>query len=221
MRFAMINGRDQNVVAAFIRLKVSTTITMRQGGYQTAEGLCVAELADKLRPETPLFRWIGDGARSVQTSAPDRHANTSGGPPNVPSDGSYLVAVEVLEQHHDVGAVRALLGHARLATTQIRMNIGPARLKGAVGFCLSRSSRFSHFPTRSSRISRCSPRPLRKWPVAAAGKGARKQRLPEPADERADLLTAHQPQFTIAAVQASSREWFQPWFLRLSESSAV
>ena len=33
---------------------------------------------------------------------------------------------------------------------------------------------------------------------------------------RAHLLTAHQPQFTIAAVHASSREWFQPWFLGLS-----
>jgi hypothetical protein len=37
--------------------------------------------------------------------------------------------MEVLEQHHDLEQVRALLGHARIDTTQIYTSIRPAQLK--------------------------------------------------------------------------------------------
>jgi site-specific recombinase XerD len=36
-----------------------------------------------------------------------------------PHDLRHGVAVEVLERHHDLEQVRALLGHARIDTTQI------------------------------------------------------------------------------------------------------
>lgn len=42
--------------------------------------------------------------------------------------------MEVLEQHHDLEEVRALLGPARIDTTQIYANIRPAQLKRAVAF---------------------------------------------------------------------------------------
>ena len=41
---------------------------------------------------------------------------------------------EVLEQHHDLEEVRALLGHARIDTTQIYTTIRPPQLKRAVAF---------------------------------------------------------------------------------------
>lgn len=36
-----------------------------------------------------------------------------------PHDLQHGVALEVLEQHHDLEEVRALLGHSRIDTTQI------------------------------------------------------------------------------------------------------
>jgi site-specific recombinase XerC len=42
--------------------------------------------------------------------------------------------MEVLEQHHDLEQVRALLGHARIDTTQIYASIRPPQLKRAVSF---------------------------------------------------------------------------------------
>jgi site-specific recombinase XerD len=42
--------------------------------------------------------------------------------------------MEVLEQHHDLEEVRALLGHARIDTTQIGAHIRPPQLKCAVAF---------------------------------------------------------------------------------------
>jgi site-specific recombinase XerD len=44
------------------------------------------------------------------------------------------VAIEVLEQRHDLEEVRGLLGHARLDTTQIYTAIRPRALKRAVAF---------------------------------------------------------------------------------------
>ena len=44
------------------------------------------------------------------------------------------VAVEVLEQRHDLEEVRALLGHARIDTTQIYTRIRPPQLMRAVAF---------------------------------------------------------------------------------------
>jgi site-specific recombinase XerD len=42
--------------------------------------------------------------------------------------------MEVYEQHHDLEEVRALLGHARIDTTQIYTTIEPSQLKRAVSF---------------------------------------------------------------------------------------
>jgi site-specific recombinase XerD len=44
------------------------------------------------------------------------------------------VAVEVLEQRHDLEEVRALLGHTRIDTPQIYMRIRPPQLQRAVAF---------------------------------------------------------------------------------------
>ena len=51
-----------------------------------------------------------------------------------PHDLRHGVAMEVLEQHHDLEEVRALLGHSRIDTTQVYANIRPAQLKRAVAF---------------------------------------------------------------------------------------
>jgi site-specific recombinase XerD len=51
-----------------------------------------------------------------------------------PHDLRHGVAMEVLEQHHDLEQVRALLGHARIDTTQIYTSIRPPQLKRAVSF---------------------------------------------------------------------------------------
>ena len=51
-----------------------------------------------------------------------------------PHDLRHGVAVEVYEEHHDLEEVRALLGHARLETTQLYAQIRPATLKQAMEF---------------------------------------------------------------------------------------
>jgi len=48
---------------------------------------------------------------------------------------AFLIAMEVLEQHHDLEQVRALLGPARIDTTQIYTSIRPPQLKRA-GHCM-------------------------------------------------------------------------------------
>ena len=42
--------------------------------------------------------------------------------------------MEILEQHHDREAVRAMLGHTRIDTTQTYARIRPAELKRAMEF---------------------------------------------------------------------------------------
>lgn len=51
-----------------------------------------------------------------------------------PHDLRHGVAMEVLEQQHDLEQVRALLGHARIDTTQIYTMIRPSQLKQVVSF---------------------------------------------------------------------------------------
>ena len=51
-----------------------------------------------------------------------------------PHDLRHGVAMEILEAQHDLEAVRAMLGHVRLETTQIYAQIRPAQLKRAVEF---------------------------------------------------------------------------------------
>lgn len=95
-------------------------------------------------PETPLF-WSTWGRRSGgKTRAPMTGQNVwrlckvygrlIGYPMLKPHDLRHGVALEVLEQHHDLEQVRALLGHARLDTTQVYTTIRPPQLKRAVAF---------------------------------------------------------------------------------------
>lgn len=57
-----------------------------------------------------------------------------------PHDLRHGVAMEVLEQHHDLEEVRALLGHARTDTTHVYASIRLSQLNGAV----PRSGHFEH-----------------------------------------------------------------------------
>ncbi len=58
-----------------------------------------------------------------------------------PHDLRHGVAMEVLEQHHDLEQVRALLGHARIDTTQVYTSIRPPQLKRAVSFYEEQATR--------------------------------------------------------------------------------
>jgi site-specific recombinase XerD len=58
-----------------------------------------------------------------------------------PHDLWHAVAMEVLDQHHDLEQVRALLGHRRIATTQTYATIRPAQLKRAVAFYEDKAAR--------------------------------------------------------------------------------
>ena len=51
-----------------------------------------------------------------------------------PHDLRHGVALEVLEQHHDLEEVRALLGHSRIDTTQIYTTFRPPQPKRAMAF---------------------------------------------------------------------------------------
>jgi site-specific recombinase XerD len=64
-----------------------------------------------------------------------------GAPQLKPHDLRHGVAMEVLQQHHDLEQVRALLGHTRVDTTQIYATIRPAQLKRAVAFYEDKASR--------------------------------------------------------------------------------
>jgi len=98
--------------------------------------------------DTPLFwsRW--PGRRGVRRLKPlhgkniwrlcKTYGRQIGAPELKPHDLRHGVAMEMLEQHHDVEQVRALLGHTRLDTTQIYATIRPAQLKRAVSFSTRR-----------------------------------------------------------------------------------
>ena len=51
-----------------------------------------------------------------------------------PHDLRHGVAMEILEQHQDLEAVRVMLGHTRIDTTQTYARIRPASLKRAGEF---------------------------------------------------------------------------------------
>ena len=101
-------------------------------------------------PETPLF-WSSWGKRRVgRTRAPMSGKNVwrlckvygakIGQPTLKPHDLRHGVAVEVLEERKNLEEVRALLGHARIDTTQAYTTIRPAQLKTAVGFYENRAA---------------------------------------------------------------------------------
>ena len=104
----------------------------------------LAPECEALTPDTPLF-WSTWGKRTVgRTRAPmtpkniwrlcKTYGKLIGYPELKPHDLRHGVAVEVLEQRHDLEEVRALLGHARIDTTQIYTKIRPPQLKRAVAF---------------------------------------------------------------------------------------
>ena len=98
----------------------------------------------QIQPETPLF-WSAWGRRTIGKSRAPMHGKNIwrlcktygrliGYPMLKPHDLRHGVAMEVLEQQHDLEQVRALLGHARIDTTQIYTMIRPSRLKQVVSF---------------------------------------------------------------------------------------
>jgi len=97
-----------------------------------------------LTHDTPLF-WSEWGRRlQGKTQAPmdgkniwrlcKTYGRLIGYPMLKPHDLRHGVAMEILEAQHDLEAVRAMLGHVRLETTQIYAQIRPAQLKRAVEF---------------------------------------------------------------------------------------
>jgi site-specific recombinase XerD len=101
--------------------------------------------------DTPLFwsRWPGrHGERRVMPTQGKNiwrlcktYGRLIGVPELKPHDLRHGVAMEVLEQHHDLEQVRALLGHTRIDTTQIYATIRPAQLKRAVAFYEDKAAR--------------------------------------------------------------------------------
>ena len=99
---------------------------------------------EKVTPDTPLFRSTWGRRRVGKTRQPMAGKNIwrlckiygrlIGYPELRPHALRHGVAVEVLEQRHDLEEVRALLGHARIDTTQIYTRIRPPQLKRAVAF---------------------------------------------------------------------------------------
>ncbi len=106
---------------------------------------------EKVTPDTPLF-WSTWGRRRVgRTRQPiagkniwrlcKTYGRLIGYPELRPHALRHGVAVEVLEQRHDLEEVRALLGHARIDTTQIYTRIRPPQLKRAVAFYEAQAQR--------------------------------------------------------------------------------
>jgi len=106
---------------------------------------------DAVTADTPLFwsRWPGrHGVRRVMPIHGKNiwrlcktYGRLIGYPELKPHDRRHGVAMEVLEQHHDLEQVRALLGHTRIDTTQIYATIRPAQLKRAVAFYEDKAAR--------------------------------------------------------------------------------
>ena len=94
--------------------------------------------------DTPVF-WSSWGRRGIGKARQPMtgkniwrlckvYGRMIGAPMLKPHDLRHGVAMEVYEQHHDLEEVRALLGHARIDTTQIYTMIRPAHLKQVVSF---------------------------------------------------------------------------------------
>jgi len=123
----------------------------------------LAPSVQTLTPETPLF-WSVWGRRVIGLHrAPMTGKNIwrlcklyrklIGYPMLKPHDIRHGVAMEVLEQRHDLEQVRALLGHQRIDTTQIYTMIRPAQLKQAVSFYEEPARRMlASFPTNGSSM---------------------------------------------------------------------
>jgi integrase/recombinase XerC len=126
---------------------------------------------EKIDPDTPLF-FSSWGRRGVgKTRAPmigkniwrlcKVYGRLIGYPELKPHDLRHGVAMEVLEQHHDLEQVRALLGHARIDTTQIYTSIRPPQLKRAVSFYEEQATQMLN-GTRTT-ISAANGRSRNRW----------------------------------------------------------
>jgi site-specific recombinase XerD len=102
-------------------------------------------LTESITADTPLF-WSSWGQRrqgKIRRPITGKniwrlcktYGRIIGYPMLKPHDLRHGVAMEILEQHHhDLEAVRAMLGHTRIDTTQTYARIRPAELKRAVAF---------------------------------------------------------------------------------------
>jgi site-specific recombinase XerD len=101
-------------------------------------------LVQPVTPETPLF-WSSWGQRRQgKIRRPiigkniwrlcKTYVRIIGYPMLKLHDLRHGVAMEILEQHHDLEAVRAMLGHPRIDTMQTYAQIHPAQLKRPVEF---------------------------------------------------------------------------------------
>lgn len=100
-------------------------------------------------PDTPLF-WSTWGRRHegrVRRPMTGKniwrlckvYGRLIGYPELKPHDLRHGVAMEVYSHHHDLEQVRALLGHARIETTQVYAQIQPQELKESVSFYEARA----------------------------------------------------------------------------------
>jgi len=98
----------------------------------------------RVAADTPIFwsRWGRPGRGKAMAPMAGKnvwrlcktYGRLIGCPTLKPHDLRHGVAMEVYEAHHDLEPVRALLGHARMDTTQIYASIRPQQLKRAVSF---------------------------------------------------------------------------------------
>ncbi len=79
-------------------------------------------------------RWSQGGLDACRPPVLKVYGRRIGAPTLKPHDLRHGVAMEVLEQRHNLEEVRALLGHAQIDTTQIYTTIWPPQLKQTVAF---------------------------------------------------------------------------------------
>jgi site-specific recombinase XerD len=101
-------------------------------------------LTEGVTADTPLFWSTWGRRRQCKIRRPTTGKNIwrlcktygriIGYPTLKPHDLRHGVAMEILEQHHDLEAVRAMLGHTRIDTTQTYARIRPTELKRAMEF---------------------------------------------------------------------------------------
>src|SRR5262245_25669831 len=85
--------------------------------------------------------------------------------------------MEMLEQHHDLEEVRALLGHVRIVTTQIYTSIRPPQLRttprvstksGRRGCSSSEASKTNHYFSREWEVAKPRRRAHKTVPLLTA-----------------------------------------------------
>jgi integrase len=118
---------------------------------QTYVDRVVASKVTALTHDTPLF-WSEWGRRHQgKTQAPmegksiwplcKTYGRLIGYPMLKPHDLRHGIAREILKAQHDLEAVRAMLGHVRLETTQLYAQIRPRRAQARGGVLRSQGAR--------------------------------------------------------------------------------